>query len=203
MFRILIALGLITTAVPAAPPMVDSILARYGLEAFKKAQEVRFTFHAGKFGLGISHTWIFHPKSDSVTRVDGGKSFSLKSPGKHKGLAKDFANDWYWLSFPLHLGLDKGITITVDSATASSPVRGESLTRVQVAYPKQGGFTPGDIYELWAAPDGTIREWKYHRKGGKRGLQWKWDNHLTTGGVTFALDHDGPFRIHFTDVEVR
>lgn len=183
--------------------MVDSILARYGLEAFKKAQEVRFTFHAGKFGLGISHTWIYRPKADSVTRVDGGKSFSLKTPGKHKGLAKDFANDWYWLSFPLHLGLDKGITVTVDSAPAPSPLAGENLTRVQVSYPKQGGYTPGDMYELWASADGTIREWKYHRKGGKRGLKWKWDKHVTTGGVTFATDHEGLFRIHFTDVEVR
>lgn len=201
----LIALGLLGAGRAGAAgnhPLVESILARYGLAAFSQVREVGFTFHAGKFGMGISHTWIYRPKADSVTRVDGGKSFSLKSPGRHEGLAKDFVNDWYWLSFPLHLAWDKGIAITVDSAPAPSPIRGESLTRVRVAYPRQGGFTPGDVYDLWAAPDGTIREWKYHRKGGKRGMKWKWDKHETYKGVTFATDHEGPFRIHFTGIHV-
>lgn len=202
MFGILIASAGLPARAQRAP-IVDSILARYGLAAFPKVEEIRFTFKAGKWGIGPSHSWIYRPKADSVTRVDGGKSFRLKSPGAHKGLAKDFVNDWYWLSFPLHLAWDKGIAITVDSLPSESPIRKERLARVQVDYPKEGGYTPGDRYVLWVAPDGTLREWKYHRKGGERGMAWTWDKHVTVAGVTFATDHEGPFRIQFKDVSAR
>jgi hypothetical protein len=183
-----------------ADTLTDAIVKHYGIEAFARAKEIRFTFHAAVLGMGPSHTWIFKPQADSVFSVDQGKGYSRKSVGaEFKSLDKGFINDWYWLSFPLHLALDKGVKIETDGAASLSPLGKESLTRVKVTYMEANGYTPN---ELWAAPDGSVREWKYHRHGAKAGAKWTWDKPETRGGITFATDHRGLVHIWFTDIEV-
>lgn len=184
--------------------LADTVLAKYGFEAFKRAEEIRFTFNASVLGMGPSHTWIWKPKSDSVVSVDEGIAWSRKSmDGKAKKLDESFVNDMYWLTFPLHLGLDKGIRIEIDSQTTVSPVKKEALRRIVVSYTQPAGYTPGDVYELFAAPDGLIKEWVYHRGGKKRGFKWTWEDHEAFGGVLFSRKHEGIVDITFTGIEVR
>ena len=184
--------------------LADTVLAKYGFEAFKRAEEIRFTFNASVLGMGPSHTWIWKPKSDSVVFVDEGIAWSRKSMGdKEKKLDKSFVNDMYWLTFPLHLGLDKGIRIEIDSQATVSPVKGEMLRRIVVSYTQPAGYTPGDSYELFAAPDGLIKEWVYHRDGKKRGFKWTWEDHASFGGILFSRKHEGIVDIAFTGIEVR
>ena len=184
--------------------LVDTVLARYGIEAFKRAEEIRFTFRGTLLGMGPSHTWIWKPKSDSVVSVDKGVAWSRKSMGeKERTLDKSFVNDMYWLTFPLHLGIDKGMRLEIDSLAAASPVKGEMLRRIVVAYTQPAGYTPGDMYELFAAPDGLIKEWIYHRGGKKRGFKWTWEEHGTVGGILFSRKHEGIVDIAFSGIEVR
>ena len=193
-----------SAAVTCAEPLVDSILHRYGWESYSKAKEIAFTFHGGKFGLGISNAWIYKPQSDSVVCVDKGIAYSRRAiPESARGIDKSFVNDWYWFSFPFHLGMDQNLRIEADSARTASPINKEFLRKVKVSYPKGSGYTPGDMYELWVAPDGTIKEWKYHRHGGRGGLKWTWGKPEMHGGLTFATDHQGPFHVYFTDIAVR
>jgi hypothetical protein len=184
--------------------LIDTVLARYGFDAFKRAEEIRFTFRASVLGMGPSHSWIWKPKSDSVFSVDEGIAWSRKSMGdKEKKLDKSFVNDMYWLTFPLHLGMDKGTRIEVDSLAAASPVNKEMLRRIAVAYTQPAGYTPGDAYELFAAPDGLIKEWIYHRGGKKRGFKWTWEDHESAGGILFSRKHKGIVDISFSGIEVR
>jgi hypothetical protein len=186
-----------------AATLVDTVLSKYGMEAFKKAREIRFTFHGKLIGIGPSHTWIWKPQSDSVIAVDKGISYSRKSMnGKEKDLDKAFVNDMYWLTFPLHLGLDQGIRISVDSAAASSPVKKEPLRRIVIAYMQPEGYTPNDSYELFVAPDGLVKEWVYHKGGRKLGAAFTWENYATFGGVLFSQEHKGLAHIYFTGIEV-
>ncbi len=187
-----------------AHPVVDTILAKYGAEAFKQAKEIRFTFHAKMIGIGPTRTWIWKPQSDSVTRVDKGISYSRKSMNAaQKALDANFVNDQYWLIFPLHLGMDKGMQITVDSALTPSPIRKTPLRRVEVAYTQPAGYTPNDSYELYVDPEGLIKEWVYHKGGKKLGLKWTWEKYETFSGILFAEEHHGLAHIYFTDIEVR
>lgn len=184
--------------------LVDTVLAKYGFEAFKRAEEIRFTFRGAILGMGPSHTWIWKPKRDSVISVDDGVAWSRKSMGeKEKKLDKSFVNDMYWLTFPLHLGLDKGIRIAVDSLASVSPINQEKLRRIVVTYTQPAGYTPGDSYELFAAPDGLIKEWIYHRGGKKRGFKWTWEDHGIVGGILFSRKHEGIVDITFSGIEVR
>jgi hypothetical protein len=184
-------------------PFVEAILQKYGIEAFKKAKEIHFTFHAKTLGVGPSHAWIWYPQSDSVACVDDGISYSRKSMNeKQKSIDAKFINDMYWLSFPLHLAMDKGIQVVVDTGLTASPKKKEKLRRVSVTYMQKEGYTPNDSYELFVAPDGLIKEWIYHRHGGKRGAAWTWENQNAYSGVLFAQDHHGIVHISFSDISV-
>ncbi|MDB5105936.1 MAG: selenophosphate synthetase [Fibrobacteres bacterium] len=195
---------LLMAAAGHSATLVDTVLAKYGMDAFKNAKEIRFTFHAKVAGMGPSHTWSWKPKADSVTSVDKGISYSRKSMNeKEKKIDKGFVNDMYWLTFPLHLGMDKGIEIKIDSALTPSPKKKEPLRRIAVAYVQEAGYTPNDAYELFVAPDGLIKEWVYHRKGSKRGAAWTWEDNAVIGGILFSREHKGIVRIHFTDIQVR
>jgi hypothetical protein len=184
--------------------LVDTVLAKYGFEAFKRAEEIRFTFRGSILGMGPSHTWIWKPKSDSVVSVDKGIAWSRKSMGdKEKKLDKSFVNDMYWFTFPLHLGMDKGIRIDVDSQAAASPINKEILRRIAVTYMQPAGYTPNDSYELFVAPDGLIKEWIYHKGGKKRGFKWTWEDHASFGGILFSREHKGIAHIVISGIEVR
>lgn len=184
--------------------LVDTVLAKYGFAAFKRAEEIRFTFRGTILGMGPSHSWIWKPQSDSVISVDEGIAWSRKSMGeKEKKLDKSFVNDMYWLSFPLHLGMDKGIRIAVDSQAAASPINKEMLRRITVTYMQPQGYTPGDVYELFVAPDGLVKEWIYRKGGKKRGFKWTWEDHAAIGGILFSRERKGIAHIVISGIEVR
>lgn len=191
--------------VPAhSATLADTVLARYGFEAFKRAEELRFTFRATVLGMGPSHTWIWKPESDSVISIDEGVAWSRKSMDeKEKKLDKSFVNDMYWLTFPLHLGMDKGIRVVVDSQAGASPIKKEMLRRITVTYMQPQGYTPGDSYELFVAPDGLVKEWIYRKGGKKRGFKWTWEDHASFGGILFSREHKGIVDIALSGIEVR
>ena len=187
-----------------AGTLVDTILAKYGYPAFKRAEEIRFTFSGKVLGMGPSRTWIWKPRSDSVTSVDEGVSYSRRHMGdKEKSIDKRFINDQYWLTFPLHLGMDKGTRIEIDSGLTPSPKKKENLRRVVVTYVQSDGYTPNDRYELFVRPDGLILEWTYHRRGGRRGVPWTWEDYAAYNRVLFSREHKGIAHITFRDIEVK
>ena len=201
-----ISLAAILLAAPEAREtgLVDTVLQKYGFKAFDKVESIRFTFHGKALGfIGPSHTWIWKPKSDSVTFVDKGISYSRKNVGEeHRGIDKSFVNDQYWLMFPFHMAWDKGMVITVDTGLSESPRHKESLRKIRVTYMEPGGYSPNDSYDLFVAPDGLIKEWTYHKRGGKWGMSWTWEDHAEYSGLRFARDHRGLFRIRFSDIVV-
>ncbi len=184
--------------------LVDTLAKKYGIDAFKKAQEIHFTFHAGKMGLGLSHSWIWKPQKDSVTFVDDGLSYSRQNMDeKTRKVDQKFINDMYWLTFPLHLTRDKGIQVSVDINPTLSPIKKARLRKISVQYAQAIGYTPNDAYELFVTPDGLVKEWTYYKRGGKRGVSWTWENDTTAGGILFSQKHQGLVNIKFTGIEVK
>ena len=81
--------------------------------------------------------------------------------------------------------------------------------RVVVSYPSQGGYTPGDRYELFVGEDYQVRAWVYHAGGSpKPTLTASWGDYKKAGPLLISLEHRGmkdgkPIRIFFTEVAVK
>jgi len=208
--------------VPATPPDHDTrnirhkIADAYGVHSFHTVERVSFTFNGKSGEQGTRRTWMWWPQEGRV-RYDGGtwndgnpieyRTADLEGQPSEDVVAADqrFINDSYWLAFPFHVEWDIAATVT-DEGMAPLPIGEGTARKVVVAYPETGGYTPGDIYELYVSEDYRVLQWVF-RPGGSETERYPrtWENELRFGNVSFATEHAGPdgdVRLWFTDIAV-
>jgi len=120
-----------------------------------------------------------------------------------------FVNDQYWLLFPLHVFWDDSANVE-DTGMHKLPMGRGSAKRVLVKYPLEGGYTPGDTWELYVGSDNQVREFVYHRGGSKKPsvVVATWAGYKKAGPLLISTDHRGtadgkPLRVFFSDVSVK
>ena len=120
-----------------------------------------------------------------------------------------FINDQYWLLFPLHVAWDGSATVT-DEGMHKVPLGKTSAERVVVKYPLQGGYTPGDSWELYVGPDKRVEQFIYRRGGPTKPsvVVSTCAGYKKAGPLLISTDHRGtadrkPLRISFSDVSVK
>ena len=188
----------------------------YGIEHFDEILELKYTFNAKIGKKTISRSWLWVPKDNQVTYIEDDETtesltynrdnISDKSDSIKEVDAK-FINDQYWLLFPFHLAWDEGIRIDVEDEKVNLPLGSGMTTKVRVTYPDTGGYTPGDIYELYLDENYMIHEWIYRRGGSETPTRIStWQDNTQFGPITISLNHLGPddnFRVWFSNVGVK
>lgn len=194
----------------------SDIAGSYGITSFGQVDQIRFTFNVKLGEKQVKRSWIWWPKSDRVEYWPGGDQTKamrysrndLKASASEdlKKIDAAFINDQYWLLFPFHLVWDQQTTVT-DVGRQPMPIGGQSARRVIVAYPPSGGYTPGDVYELFIGPDYRLIQWIYRKGGSVEPTRvTTWQDYRRVGPLTLALDHQGAtdaFRVWFSDVAVK
>jgi hypothetical protein len=203
----------------ARPAIAEQLAKTYGLDSFKQIEAIRFSFNVP--ALGLSRSWVWWPKTDQVSFEGKDKSGNpvkvtyLRSqlgsaPANVKNqIDAAFINDQYWLLLPFHVYWDGGADVQ-DAGTQKLPLGEGSAKRVIVKYPSQGGYAPGDTWELYLGSDGRVEEMVYRRGGPKkpRVVMAKWEGYKKAGPLVVSTDHPGtadgkPVRISISDVAVK
>jgi hypothetical protein len=203
------------------PPIFQQMFKAYGFDSFGQIEKIRYTFNIE--GL-LSRSWEWEPKTDLISyegKDKDGKpvkvTYARSQLGSQSNIVKDeidpaFSNDNYWLLLVLHFSWDGSATIT-DEGMQKLPLGIGSAQRVVVKYPSEGGYAPGDTWELYVGGDHRIEEFVYH--GGGPGTQKRpkllmatWAEYKKAGPLLISLDHRGtadgnPARIFFSDVSVK
>ena len=210
---------------PSADSLAQRIARRYGADHFHLVNSLHYVFHVRYGGKDMARDWTWFPKSDSVVykgKDAGGMEISAAysrrnsySMGAESVVAVDkmFVNDQYWLLFPLHLRWDIGKHMTVVSMTDPKEAARGEMYKLTVVYPPQGGYTPGDAYDLFVDNTATIQRWIFRKGNGEktnRETLWSWP--APVGGLAISMERDTPkwvadstakgFRLWFTDVTV-
>jgi len=107
--------------------------------------------------------------------------------------------------FPYYVEWDLSATVT-DEGMAPRPIGDGEARKVVVDYPDTGGYTPGDIYELYVGKDYRVLAWVF-RPGGSEEKRYPitWGDEQRFGDITFSTDHvnaDGTARIYMSDISV-
>jgi len=220
-FAALLALAMPSWA-QARPPIAAKIARTYGLNGFGKVDAIRYTFNVERDGkVVVSRTWTWEPKTDQVSYEgkdkDGNpvKVTYLRSqvdsqPDNVKNeIDPNFFNDQYWLLYPLHVSWDDSATVQ-DLGVQKMPLGSGSARHVVVKYPSDGGFSPGDTWELFVGRDNRVEQFIYRRGGPKKPavVTTTWAGYKKAGPLLIATDHRGnadgnPLRIFFSDVAVK
>ena len=118
---------------------------------------------------------------------------------------RKFINDKYWLLVPFQLMWDKGTTIS-DVTKEESPIHKTLLNKITITYPNNGGYTPGDAYDLFFDDEVLIKEWIYRHQNQKEpSLVTTWENQQDFNGIKLSLEHvnaEGNFKLYFSNVKV-
>jgi len=227
-----LALVLAASCGQKPPAIAEQIAKTYGLDSFGQIEGIRYTWNAefpgkahpfdGAAGtIKFSQKWEWNPKTDTVSYegpdMDGKplqvtyqrSQLSSQSDAVKKQVEPAFINDQYWLLFPLHVIWDRSATVT-DDGMQKLPSGEGSAQRVVVKYPSEGGYTPGDTWELYVGADKRVEELIYHRGGTKKPsvVIATWADYKKAGPLLISTDHRGtadgqPLRISLSDVSVK
>jgi len=201
-------------------PILDKITKTFGIESFGQIEAIRYTFNAEAPGLNVSRSWIWEPKIDQVTYEGKDKSGNpvkvtyLRSQlGSQPANVKDevdpgFVNDNYWLLLPFHISWDASAAVE-DLGMQKLPLGNGAAEKVAAKYGSNGGYSPGDTWELYVGSDGRIEEMAYHHGGpAKLEVFATWADYKKAGPLLFALEHRGtrngdPLHLTFSNVAVK
>ncbi len=202
------------------PAIADQIANTYGLDSFGQIDAIRYTFSIDAGALKLSRSWVWEPKTDQISYDGKDKAgnpvkvtYSRSQLASQSAFVKDevdpgFFNDQYWLLFPFHLVWDTSATVQ-DAGMQKLPLGKGSAKKVAVKYPSNGGYSPGDTWELYVGTDGRIRELAFHHEGVKPSVVIAtWADYKKAGPLLLSLDHRGtingkPFRLFFSNVGVK
>ena len=206
------------------PPIFQQMFKAYGLESFDQVEKIRYTFNLEFPGLNLTRSWEWEPKTDLITYdrkdKDGNpmkltyqrSQLSSQSDFVKNEIDPAFSNDNYWLLFVLHVSWDGSAKVT-DEGMQKLPLGNGSAERVVVKYPSEGGYAPGDTWELYVGADNRIEEFVYH--GGGPGTQQRpkllmatWADYKKVGPLLISMDHRGtsdgmPTRVFLSNVSVK
>lgn len=196
--------------------LAEKVADAYGLKAFDKVKSISFTFNVLNKGKKTVRAWYWEPGTNKVTYKGLNKegkeinySYSRGATDKKDSLKSFvdamFTNDQYWLLFPFHMVWDKKAEI-VDAGTRPYPLSKKDSRCLIVKYPPDaGGYTPGDIFELYIGKDNLIHEWIYRRGGKKDGRALTWEGYKNFNGLNLSTVHnneDKSFKLWFSGIEV-
>ena len=205
-------------------PIAEKLAKQYGLDSLKQVEAIRYTFNVEFPGVNVSRSWVWEPKTDKVSfegKDKEGKPVTATYVRSELGSQPDnvkadvdpaFVNDNYWLLFPFHGYWDYGADVQ-DLGKQPKPLGKGSARHVVFKYPnpKQGGgYTPGDTWEFFLAPDGRIEEMLYRRGGPKKPsiVIASWEGYKKAGPILVSTDHHGtadggPLKVSFSNVAVK
>ncbi len=204
------------------PPILDQIAKTYGLDSFGQVEAIRYTWSGEIPGVfKISHSWEWEPKTNKVSyegkdkegkpvKVSYSRSqLASESDAVKKEIDPAFINDNYWLLFPFHAYWDTSATVS-DQGVKKLPTGQGSATLVSVKYPSDGGYTPGDTWDLYVGKDNRVELLVYHRGGtaGPKLVTATWAGYKKAGPLLISSEHRGtadgkPLHISITNVAVK
>ena len=127
-------------------PGGKTIFQQVGMEPEDQHRLLRWQGHGGQFGQG--HLSTLAARQPKRRREEGGRSAIRPI-------------DQYWTLLPFHLLWD-GAAPT-DDGQQKLPIGDGTAQRIAMKYPSEGGYQPGDTWDLYIGPDKRIVQITYHR----------------------------------------
>ena len=148
-------LGVLCFAAPVSaqqrPAIADQIAKTYGIDSWGQVEAIRYTFALDAGKLKLHRSWVWEPKTDTITYDGPDKSgkplkvtYSRAQLASQSAFVKEavdpgFFNDQYWLLFPFHLIWDTGATVEPNCVQESA------MSRHAVSHVARVGRNPKSV----------------------------------------------------------
>jgi hypothetical protein len=220
MYRLLIILLVIVSScksenkpeqITQAKPLTlaEKIANAHGYEHWSKVSEIQFTFNVDSGEKHYERSWTWQPKTNAVTmrtQKDTISYYTNKVDSTSIKADQGFINDKYWALFPFQLVWDNTASLS-EPVKVEAPISKMQLNKTTLTYTKEGGYTPGDAYDIFYDDNYSIKEWVF-RAGNTTEVSMvnTFENYQDFNGIKIALDHkkaEGNWNLYFSNVVVK
>ncbi|TGV03227.1 hypothetical protein [Flavivirga rizhaonensis] len=188
--------------------IAEKIANAHGFENWKHVTSIHFTFNVDKDSIHFERTWTWNTKTSDVLAINKKDTISYnraKIDSTLTSVDSAFINDKYWLLVPFQLVWDKGLSIS-EPIKEIAPISKTEMSKITLTYSAEGGYTPGDAYDIYYGNDYLIKEWIF-RKGNSNepSMITTFENYKDFNGIKIALDHkkaDTNWNLNFTNIKI-
>jgi len=180
----------------------------YGFENWDSVSEIAFTFNVDRDSSHFERSWRWNPKTNDVLMISGQDSIQFnhkRVDSLSTNADRSFINDKFWLLVPFQLEWDQSASIS-EAYQAEAPISKTLLNKITLTYPDNGGYTPGDAYDIFYNDNFLIKEWVYRKANSETpSLITTWENYQDFNGIKIGMDHiksEGNWRLYFTNIKV-
>jgi hypothetical protein len=187
----------------------EKIAQAHGFDYWKNVNQIEFTFNVDRGDSHSERSWTWNPKINDVKFVSNKDTIyynrsSIDSLSMNADRA--FINDKFWLLVPFQLVWDEGTTIS-ETKREVAPISQTELNKITLTYSNEGGYTPGDAYDLYFDENYRIKEWVYRQGNSETpSMMTTFENYEDFNGLKIAKDHkmaDGNFNLYFSNIKVK
>lgn len=211
LFTLIIAVLL--TSCKSAPKQqlstAQKIAHAHGIAHWHQVKSFQFTFGGKDEEPGSGRAWSWNPKTDDITLIRNGEKTTYNRNNMDTITMKAdraFINDKFWALIPFQLVWDTGATIS-DIEKTNSPVKNVELNKLTITYPNEGGYTPGDAYDIYFDDDYIIREWSFRRGNQPEpSLSNTFEDYDNFKGLYLAQEHkktEGDWHLPIRNISVQ
>lgn len=189
--------------------IAEKIANAHGFEQWNNVSEIKFTFKVDRDTIkGNGRAWTWQPKANKVSLNTGTRTINYNQnaiDSTNQGADRAFINDKFWLLIPFQLVWDQTATIS-EPIKAEAPLSKTQMDMITITYAQEGGYTPGDAYDIYYGEDYLIKEWAFRRGNGEKiDIANTFENYQDFNGIKIAIDHKrdgGKWNLNFGDVSV-
>lgn len=164
----------------------------HGYENWSKVKTIEFTFGGTIEDFTSGRSWFWNPKTNDIKLTRNGETTEYNRNSMDTMAIKTdrgFINDKFWALIPFQLVWDEGTTFS-DTTIEKSPVNQQDLNKITITYSSEGGYTPGDAYDIYFDDNHIIREWSYRQGNAPEpSLSNTFENYSDYNGIKVAQDH--------------
>lgn len=180
----------------------------HGIEHWKDVNEIQFTFNVNRGDNHSERSWKWNPKTNDVRLISKKDTITFNRTSVDslsQKADKAFINDKFWLLVPFQLIWDEGTTIS-EPVCERSLLSNEVFFKITINYSDEGGYTPGDAYDIFYDHDYIIREWVFREGNSKEpSMTTTFENYKNLNGIKIAKDHkmaEGNFNLYFSNIKI-
>ena len=197
-----------TTETTETLTVAQKIANAHGFEHWDNVTSFEFTFGGKMEDPNSGRSWQWNPKTDDVRLIRNNDTVYYNRANMDSIAIKSdraFINDKFWALIPFQLIWDESATIS-EPVKANAPISGTELNKIVLTYSNEGGYTPGDAYDIFYDDNFIIKEWNF-RKGNapEPSLTNTFENHQDFNGLKVALEHkksEGDWNLLIRNVKV-
>jgi len=188
--------------------VAEKIAQAHGFKNWNSINKIAFTFNVDKDSTHFERHWIWKPKTNDITSIINKDTLNYNRKNLDSislKVDRGFINDKFWLLIPFQLVWDSGTTIS-EPIKAEAPISNTVLNKITLTYSKDGGYTPGDAYDIFYDDHFLIKEWVFRKANQKEpSMMTTFENYKNVNGLKLALDHKKPdtnWNLNFTNISI-